>query len=86
LAAPPHVLLQRVGEESVLLNLTTETYFGLDRVGTSMWEVLTESATVEAAYRKLLETYDVDPKRLRQDMEALIENLVRNGLLETRGE
>ena len=83
---PPHVLLQRVGEETVLLNMTTETYFGLDAVGTRMWEALTKTATVDAAYRELLDTYEVEPDRLRQDMETLIDNLFHNGLLETRGE
>lgn len=85
-AVPPHVLLQRVGEESVLLNLTTETYFGLDAVGTRMWEALTKTATVDAAYCDLLGAFEVEPDRLRRDMEALIENLLRNGLLETRRE
>jgi Coenzyme PQQ synthesis protein D (PqqD) len=86
LAVPPHVLLQQVGEESVLLNLKTEIYFGLDSVGTRMWKALAQSETVDKAYTELLNTYDVDPGRLRKDMEALIEDLLRNGLLETRGE
>ncbi|HVB97764.1 MAG TPA: PqqD family protein [Candidatus Dormibacteraeota bacterium] len=85
-AVPPHVLLQQVGEESVLLDLKTETYFGLDSVGTRMWEALTKAATVDAAYREVLATYEVDPTRLRQDMEALIEKLIEKGLLETSGE
>jgi len=85
-AVPPHVLLQQVGEESVLLDLKTETYFGLDAVGTRMWEALTKAPTVDAAYHELLGTYEVDPNRLRQDMETLIENLVGKGLLETPGE
>jgi hypothetical protein len=83
---PPHVLLQQVGEESVLLDLRTETYFGLDSVGTSMWEALTKAETVDGAYRQLLNAYEVEPDRLRQDLETLIENLLRSGLLETSGD
>ena len=83
---PPHVLLQQVGEESVLLNLEKECYFGLDPVGTRMWEALTKANTVDAAYQELLSTYDVDEQRLRQDLEKLIENLFENGLLETSDE
>ncbi len=84
--APQHVLLQQVGEETVLLNLEKECYFGLDPVGTRMWEALTKASTIEAAYQELLSAYDVDPRRLRQDLEALIDKLVENGLLETRDE
>ena len=83
---PPHVLLQQVGEEAVLLNVEKECYFGLDPVGTRMWEALTKTKTVEAAYQDLLSAYDVDEQRLRQDMEKLIESLVENGLLETSNE
>ena len=83
---PTHVLLQHVGEESVLLNLNTETYFGLDSVGTSMWDALTKTETVDGAYNELLKSFEVEPGRLRQDLETLIENLLRNGLLETSGE
>lgn len=83
---PPHVLLQQVGGESVLLNVEKERYFGLDPVGTRMWEVLTKASTVEEAYNELLSAYDVEPQRLRQDLEALIDKLVANGLLETSDE
>lgn len=83
---PPHVLLQQVGEESVLLNLQKECYFGLDPVGTRMWEALTKAQTVEAAYQDLLSVYDVDEERLRQDLEKLIDRLVENGLVETSDE
>ncbi len=70
----------------MLLNLEKERYFGLDPVGTTMWEVLTKANSVEAAYEVLLSTYDVEPQRLRQDLEGLIEKLVANGLLETSNE
>jgi len=80
---PPHVLLQQVGEETVLLNLEKECYFGLDPVGTRMWEALTKAETVEAACQDLLSSYDVDEQRLRQDLEKLIGSLVENGLLQT---
>jgi hypothetical protein len=82
---PPHVLLQQVGEEPVLLNVQKQCYFGLDPVGARMWEALTKGKTVEAAYEELLGAYDVDAERLRRDFEGLIEKLVENGLLETEG-
>lgn len=83
-SVPSQVLLQRVGEESVLLDLQTEVYFGLDSVGTRMWEALTRAETVEAAYQELLATYQVDKQRLRTDLEDLIDKLAKNGLLETK--
>lgn len=85
-SVPSRVLLQRLGEESVLLDLQSESYFGLDPVGTRMWEALTKTKDVEAAYQQLLSTYDIDARHLRQDLEGLIDKLVANGLLEIKNE
>lgn len=81
---PEGVLARELQGESVLLNLNTESYFGLDEVGTDMWRALTTSDSVEAAYQMLLTQYDVEPERLRQDLNELIEKLVEQGLIEIR--
>src|SRR6185436_4657777 len=79
---PSDVLLSELDGESVLLNLKTETYFGLDAVGTRMWSALTASDSIQAAYEVLKAEYDVDAERLREDMVTLLEKLLENGLLE----
>ena len=84
LAVPAHVLVRQVENESVLLNLTSERYFGLDEVGTRMWAALTSSPSIQAAYDTLIAEYDVEDARLRQNLEELVERLVANGLLEVR--
>jgi hypothetical protein len=82
LAVPTDVLVQELGGESVLLNLNGGRYFGLDEVGTRMWQLLTTSPTIEAAYRALLDEYDVDANALRSDLGQLIDRLVEHGLVE----
>jgi hypothetical protein len=79
---PPDVLVSDVGGESVFLNLKTESYFGLDDVGTRMWKVLTENGTVESAYQELLTEYDIDEAQLSNDLNELVQKLVDNGLVE----
>ena len=76
------VLVQDLGGESVLLNLQSEQYFGLDDVGTQMWQVLTETESIQAAYDLLLAEYQVEPEQLHQDLQDLIEQLVNHGLVE----
>ena len=75
------VLISQLQEESVLLNLDSERYYGLDDVGTRFLSVLTTSDSIETAYERLRDEYDVDPQVLRTDLLALIENLVDQGLL-----
>ena len=79
---PEDVLLSELDGESVLLNLKTETYFGLDEVGTRMWAAVTSAESIQAAYDTLTEEYDVEPERLREDLSAILDKLVEHGLLE----
>lgn len=77
------VVFRDLAGESVLLNLTTGTYFGLDAVGTRLWHLLKEQGSAEAAIATLQREYDVDERRLRQDVESLISRLLAKGLLTT---
>ena len=79
---PADVLISNVSGESVLLNLKSERYFGLDEVGTRMLSVLTTSNSIQTAYEALLEEYDVENEALRRDLADLIDRLVDQGLLE----
>lgn len=78
----PETLINIIEGESVLLNLDNESYYGLDEVGTRMWELLTTSNSIQAAYDALLEEYDVDDATLRRDLLVFISNLIDQGLLE----
>jgi hypothetical protein len=76
------VLVRELRGESVLLDLASERYFGLDEVGTGMWRALTGSASVEEALNVLLEEYDVRPVQLRDDIAAFVDTLSRAGLVD----
>lgn len=78
---PVHVLVRHLDGETVLLNLETEKYFGLDETGTRMWELVTQLPSVEAAYGKLAEEFEVQPELLRNHLAELLAQLVENGLL-----
>ena len=68
--------------EAVLLNTSSERYFGLDEMGVQMWLALTSSPTVEDAYQDLLASYEAKPDQLRADLERLVAELVSHELLE----
>ncbi|MGA9381236.1 MAG: PqqD family protein [Phormidium sp.] len=80
-SVPEDVLIRELDGESVILNLKSERYFGLDQVGTRIWEVLSTSETIAAAYQTLLLEYDVVPEQLQSDLNILLEQLVEHGLI-----
>ena len=77
----PEALFQELEGETVLLNLQNERYYGLDDVGTRMWQLLAENGDVAAALAQLLKEYDVDAARLEADLATLIGRLAEAGLL-----
>jgi hypothetical protein len=79
---PQHVLVRHLDGETVMLNLETEKYFGLDGTGTRMWQLATHSPSIEAAFGKLTDEFEVEPELLRAHLAELLAQLVDNGLLQ----
>jgi hypothetical protein len=77
----PGVLVRQLGSEAVLLNLDTESYFGLDAVGARMLEVLVSEASLDAAHGVLLREFEVEPGQLKSDMQAFVRRLEAAGLV-----
>lgn len=75
------VLFQEVGGEAVLLNLATESYFGLDPVGTRIWMLLKQDAHLQNAYEAMIAEYEVDPVLLEADLLVLVGKLAEAGLV-----
>jgi hypothetical protein len=78
---PQAVLVRQLQGESVLLNLESESYFGLDEVGTRMFSALSAADCIDSAIEALLGEFDVDPDRLRADVGTFIEELAAAGLI-----
>jgi hypothetical protein len=75
------VISQEVTGETVILDLESECYFGLDEVGTRIWQLIRDSGELRAIYNTLLDEYDVEASRLRTDLEALITDACERGLI-----
>jgi len=76
------ILFRELDGEAVILSLDSETYFGLDEVGTRTWELLRAGPTIQAAYETLCAEYDVDSQQLRRDLEELLDRLITHKLIE----
>lgn len=81
---PETVLRREVDGETVLLDLKTERYFGLDAIGTDMVNTLTLHSW-DHAIATLCGRYDVDPQVLMGDLDRLVTALLDAGLLRQVG-
>ena len=76
------VLFQEVSGETVLLDLASEQYFGLDEVGTRIWALLNEGRSVGEMVEILLGEYAVGREQLEADVRELLGALMDAGLIE----
>jgi hypothetical protein len=72
--------------ETVILDFNKGAYFGLDEVGTLIWQQLQQPQTVSAICDTVVEQYEVDRKVCEQDVIRLLEVLHAEGLVELRSE
>jgi len=78
---PSTVFAQVVDDEMVIMDTQSENYFGLDAIGTQMWQILVENSALENLKIKILEMYDVEESVLKCDIEIFISELLKNKLI-----
>ena len=76
-----NVLAQEVAGESVLLDLNSENYFGLDAVGTRVWQLLNDGQDRAGMIGILLDEYEVEREVLEKDIAELLDGLNEAGLI-----
>jgi ornithine carbamoyltransferase len=76
------VFAQEVDGEMVLLDMNSENYFGLDAVGTDIWQAMQEEDTLKEVLAVLLTQYEVEEEILKKDLFAFVEKLQESGLVE----
>ena len=72
---PMEVMARQVGEETVILDLASGTYFGLDPVGARIWQLMTEGKTLAEVCATMLAEYEVTREDIERDVLRLTEEL-----------
>ncbi len=75
------VLSQEVNGETVLLDLEGESYFGLNEVGTRIWQLISAEQTVVEVLDSLSDEYDASREQLENDVGELLAKLADAGLV-----
>jgi hypothetical protein len=81
-AVSDDVIAREVGGELVLLDLNSGQYFGLDKVGGRVWELLSESPRdLHELCDKIEIEFDAPRDRIEADLRALIKQLQDQALI-----
>jgi hypothetical protein len=74
--------MRKVGDDTIILNIESGTYFGLDTIGARFVELLEAEGSVAAVLPAMLDEYAVAEGQLRGDLLRLAQNMLDGGLLE----
>lgn len=68
--------------EAAILELKTGTYFGLDEVGASVWNLIAQPRRVIEVRDALLAQYDVEAEQCGRELIELLDALHERGLIQ----
>src|SRR5688500_623973 len=68
--------------ETVLLSMQSAMYYGLDQVGSRIWELVRAPIRVSDIRDAIEREYDVERERCEADVLAFVRELAEKGLIE----
>lgn len=69
------LLAERILDETLVLDLTTDRCTRLNRTGSLLWEALDSPRRLDELCRHLEHEFALEPSRARADAEAFVRNL-----------
>lgn len=72
--------------EAVLLQLSSGIYYGLNEVGSRIWELIQQPKRFSEVLDTLLEEYDVQPEICKQELTRIVMELRAAELVEVTNE
>ncbi len=75
-----------LGDEVVILNVTSGACYGFEGVGAAIWALLEKPRSVQGLLDAILNRYEIDPARCREDLLAALSQLEVAGLIRIEGD
>ncbi len=78
-------IFREIDGEAVILNLQSGIYFGLNPVGTRIWQLLAEHGRLRTVFELMLAEFDAPPELLERDLLRLVAELTEKELVTSVG-
>lgn len=77
-----HAVARHAGEEAILLELTSGTYFSLDAIGCRIWQLCDGNRTGREIAREIALEYEVQIETVERDVAEFLNELERERLVD----
>lgn len=75
------VLVQKTGDELIMISIDQGEYYSLNEVGARIWELCDGEHSIDQIVATLIGEFDEDPSQVDADARGLIDDLIKQGLL-----
>ena len=75
------IVQSKIGEEVVMLDMESGSYFGLNAVASAIWEKLEHAVDFKELVESLLTQFDVDQTECEADTKELLEQMLANNII-----
>ncbi len=79
------IVASDIDDEKVMMSIEKGEYFGLDPIGSRVWELIENPVRVSALIDELLLKYDVDRETCEDDVLAFLRELHEAGIVRIEG-
>jgi hypothetical protein len=78
----PGMLFNEIDGEVVMLSIENSEYYGMDKVGSRIWQLLENPMSFNELVAKLMDEYDVTEEQCRQETLVFIKKMMAKKLLD----
>jgi hypothetical protein len=75
------IIQSKIGDEVVMLDMTSGFYFGLNSVASVIWQKMKEGISFEALINQLIEEFQVERELCEKDTRELIDQLLEKNII-----
>lgn len=80
------ILSSSIDEETILLSIENSKYYGIDPVGSTIWQIMETSISLESIITTLQSQYNVPQTQCQDDVFQFIESLLKKNLITASNE
>jgi hypothetical protein len=79
------IVASDIDNEKVMMSVEKGNYYGLDPIGSRIWDLMGKPVKVADLIDTLLLKYDVERETCKQDVIVFLEELRKEGILQVEG-
>lgn len=76
-----NIMFNKLDDEVVMMSINKGEYYGLDSIGSRIWEIINEPIEIKEIVKILLNEYNISEEQCVKDVIAFLEELIKKELI-----